>query len=163
MTGDDHGNGGTAGRFDQLPVAAARPAARSPTGSACAAPPTSTRAPRSPTPRPPPTRAQGFEIALHVTTNCDELDRPGRSSRRFYSSQLARFAAEYPSLPAPATNRTHCIAWSDWATQPKVELEHGIRLDTNYYYWPAGLDPGPPRACSPARGCRCASPTSTAR
>ena len=40
------------------------------------------------------------------------------------------------ALPAPSTNRTHCIAWSDWATQPKVELDHGIRLDTNYYYWP---------------------------
>ena len=42
------------------------------------------------------------------------------------------------------TNRTHCIAWSDWATQPKVELAHGIRLDTNYYYWPPELDPGRP-------------------
>ena len=39
-------------------------------------------------------------------------------------------------MPAPSTNRTHCIAWSDWASQPKVELDHGIRLDTNYYYWP---------------------------
>ena len=37
----------------------------------------------------------------------------------------------------PSTNRTHCIAWSDWATQPKVELQNGIRLDTNYYYWPS--------------------------
>ena len=35
------------------------------------------------------------------------------------------------------TNRTHCIAWSDYDTQPQVALAHGIRLDTNYYYWPA--------------------------
>ena len=34
------------------------------------------------------------------------------------------------------TNRTHCIAWSDWASEPKVEEAHGIRFDTNYYYWP---------------------------
>ena len=34
------------------------------------------------------------------------------------------------------TNRTHCIAWSDWASEPVVELENGVRLDTNYYYWP---------------------------
>ena len=40
------------------------------------------------------------------------------------------------ALPSPTTHRTHCIAWSDWATQPKVELTNGIRLDTNYYYWP---------------------------
>ena len=26
--------------------------------------------------------------------------------------------------------------WSDWSTQPKVELSHGIRFDTTYYYWP---------------------------
>ena len=26
--------------------------------------------------------------------------------------------------------------WSDWASQPKAELANGIRLDTNYYYWP---------------------------
>ncbi len=44
---------------------------------------------------------------------------------------------QYPSVPAPVTNRTHCIVFSDWATEPKVELAHGIRLDTNYYYWPA--------------------------
>ena len=36
------------------------------------------------------------------------------------------------------TNRTHCIAWSDYATQPKVELAHGIRLDTTYYFYPQG-------------------------
>ena len=34
------------------------------------------------------------------------------------------------------SNRTHCIAWSDYDTQPQVELQHGIRFDTNYYYWP---------------------------
>ena len=39
-------------------------------------------------------------------------------------------------MPSPTTNRTHCIAFSDWASQPKVELANGIRLDTNYYYWP---------------------------
>src|SRR5262249_33862961 len=37
---------------------------------------------------------------------------------------------------APQTNRTHCIPWSDYSSHPQVELSHGIRLDTNYYYWP---------------------------
>ena len=31
-----------------------------------------------------------------------------------------------------------CSAWSDYATQPQVEFEHGMRLDTTYEYWPAG-------------------------
>jgi hypothetical protein len=49
---------------------------------------------------------------------------------------LADWFALYSSLPVPVTNRTHCIPWSDYDTQPQVELNHGIRLDTNYYYWP---------------------------
>ena len=55
------------------------------------------------------------------------LRRPARPTSRPPSRACA----------APTTNRTHCITWSDWATQPKVEAAHGIRLDTNYYYWPA--------------------------
>ena len=39
-------------------------------------------------------------------------------------------------MPPLRTNRTHCIAWSDYVTQPKVELANGIRFDTNYYYYP---------------------------
>ena len=30
----------------------------------------------------------------------------------------------------------HCISWSDYDSQPQIELKHGIRLDTTYYYWP---------------------------
>ena len=30
----------------------------------------------------------------------------------------------------------HCIGWSDYDTQPQIELKHGMRLDTSYYYWP---------------------------
>ena len=145
MTGDDHGNDGTAGRFDSYRRGRARRAARSPTGSACAAPPTSTRARR-----------------CHRRARRD-LRRPTASRSRCTSprdcarldARLPRGRSTRPSSPAsrPASracrrrtrNRTHCIAWSDWATQPKVELAHGIRLDTNYYYWPAGVGPGPPR------------------
>ena len=39
-------------------------------------------------------------------------------------------------MPSPKTNRLHCIAFSDWSSQPKVELANGMRMDTNYYYWP---------------------------
>ena len=134
MTGDDHGNGGTVGRFQQYQ-------ADSPSGCSVAdwqcvrgtsyvypgTPITDSQAAAF--------QSQGFEIALHVLTNCQNWSDQAQLES-FYSSQLAAFAADYPSLNPPATNRTHCIAWSDWATQPKVELENGIRLDTNYYYWP---------------------------
>ncbi len=66
--------------------------------------------------------------------------RAARTSRRRRSrttcSTPARARSRPPgrALNRPATNRTHCIVWSDWATQPKVEKAHGIRFDTNYYY-----------------------------
>jgi Big-like domain-containing protein/purple acid phosphatase-like protein len=135
MTGDDHGNGGTEGRFDQYE-------ALSPDGCSVAdwecVRGTSYIFPNVPTltdSEAAAFQAQGFEIALHVNTNCADWSSRAQLES-FYSSQLAELSANYPSLSQPATNRTHCIAWSDWATQPKVELENGIRLDTTYYYWP---------------------------
>jgi len=69
-----------------------------------------------------------------VNTNCSNWSVSSLSAN--YTQQLADFSSAFPGISAPATNRTHCIAWSDWASQPKVELSKGIRLDTNYYYWP---------------------------
>lgn len=79
--------------------------------------------------------AQGFEYALHINTNCDDYSATSLDPG-FFTPQLASFAQTYPAIPSPVSNRTHCIAFSDWATQPKVSRLHGIRLDTNYYYWP---------------------------
>ena len=79
--------------------------------------------------------ADGFEIALHVSTECGNWTDPA-NLESIYATQLGEFSAKYTSIPAPTTNRTHCIAWSDWDTQPHVELAHNIRLDTNYYFWP---------------------------
>ena len=76
----------------------------------------------------------GFEVALHVTTNC--ADWTPSTLESFYADQIGAWLSKYQGLPLPVTNRTHCIAWSDYATQPKVEVAHGIGLDTNYYYYP---------------------------
>ncbi len=134
MTGDDHGNGGTVGRFQQYQ--ADSPAGCSVADWQCVRG-TSYIYPGTPISDSEAAafQGQGFEIALHALTNCANWTDQAQLES-FYSSQLADLAANFPSLAPPATNRTHCIAWSDWATQPKVELENGIRLDTNYYYWP---------------------------
>ena len=79
-------------------------------------------------------QAQGFELALHPTTDC--VDYTPASLQSTFTAQLAQFAAAYPGVTAPVTNRTHCLAWSDWSSTPKVELLNGIRLDVTYYYWP---------------------------
>jgi hypothetical protein len=134
MTGDDHGNGGTVSRFNQFlgasPVSCIVENWECPRYTSYVYPST------------PPLsnslagffESRGFEIALHVNTGC--ADYTLSSLATFYTDQLAEFRAVYPSVPAPTTNRTHCIVWSDWATQAKVAATNSIGLDTNYYYWP---------------------------
>jgi hypothetical protein len=133
MTGDDHALGGTAGRF-------AAELARSPQGCVvdnweCVRS-TSYVYPSTPISNAQASAysAQGFELALHVTTGCADWTPTQLDS--FYTGQLSSWSSAFSSVPSPVTNRTHCIAWSDYDTQPKVEAAHGIRLDTNYYFWP---------------------------
>ncbi|MDP4264906.1 MAG: DUF4082 domain-containing protein [Bacteroidota bacterium] len=78
---------------------------------------------------------QGYEIALHPTTSCTDFT-PASLDNAFVNL-LGNFASNFPGAAAPVTNRTHCMPWSDWATHPKTEFNHGIRLDVNYYNWPA--------------------------
>jgi hypothetical protein len=134
MSGDDHGHGGTIGQFERFK--AASPAGCSVDDWGCV------RSTSYVYPGTPITNAQaagyqaaGFEIALHLSTGCSNFTPASLEGN--WASQLPDFASNWPSLAAPRTNRTHCIAWSDWASEPKVELQHGVRLDTNYYYWPA--------------------------
>jgi hypothetical protein len=76
----------------------------------------------------------GFDVAVHVTTDCARAT--SAEYEHFVAAQLAAFGAKFPSLPPPVTIRDHCIAWSDWSSVPEVEAAHGIRLNTDYYYWP---------------------------
>jgi methionine-rich copper-binding protein CopC len=132
-TGDDHGNGGTAGRFAQY-------AANSPAGCSVADW-TCLRFTSYIYPSTPLSNAaaagynsQGFEVGLHTTTDC--ADFTPASLEANFTDQLAAWTQKYSSLPNPTTNRTHCIAWSTWVGEPTAETAHGIRLDANYYYWP---------------------------
>jgi hypothetical protein len=78
--------------------------------------------------------SQGFEVGVHINTGC--ADWTPSDLETDFSTQLGQFTATFPGIPSPSTNRTHCIAFSDWSTEPETELAHGIRLDTNYYFWP---------------------------
>ncbi len=79
----------------------------------------------------------GFETADHIWTAC--ADFTAFSLDTAITNQFATFTNAFPSIPVPATNRTHCIAWTDWSTEAEVEAAHNVRLDTNYYYWPAAF------------------------
>jgi hypothetical protein len=133
MTGDDHSFGGTAGRFDQYKAmdtpgcsVADWECIRSTSYIYTRAPLTDQQAAAY--------TADGFEVGLHVDTNCADWSPATLSA--FYTNQLNEWRAKFTSLPSPSTNRTHCVVWSDYVTQAKVALANGIRLDTNYYYYP---------------------------
>jgi hypothetical protein len=133
MSGDDHGNGGTAGRFD---IDLADSAAGCSVSDWQCVRSTSYVEGNNMTDAQAATYvAQGFEVGVHISTNC--ADWTPAQLAADYTSQLATWHTWYPSLPNPVSNRTHCIAWSDYATQPAVELANGIRIDLNYYYWPS--------------------------
>jgi hypothetical protein len=140
MTGDDHASGGTVGRWRSylkqpdcggLPISA----------SSYVYPSLSMRDKLL-----APLVARGFEAALHVDIvrgpifgNSSDPPRDWNSLEELdaiYRHQLEIFDHDYPSLPSPITNRTHGVVWTDYASQPVVEFNHGIRMDCNYYYWP---------------------------
>jgi hypothetical protein len=87
-------------------------------------------------------RSRGYEVALHLTTGCSDFTPASLANE--WGNQLAAFKAVWPSLGDPRTNRTHCVVWSDWAGEAKAERDRGVRLDTNYYYWPASWVAGRP-------------------
>jgi hypothetical protein len=133
MTGDDHANGGTSGRFQKYMDAS--PAGCSVDNWDCV------RSSSYIYPNSTLTDAQaasfqsnGFEIGVHVDTNC--ADWTPQSLENFYTSQLGTLHDTYPSLFSPVTHRVHCVVWTDYSTQPELEARLGIRLDTSYYYWP---------------------------
>jgi hypothetical protein len=134
MTGDDHATGGTRARFSQLAAASAP--------DCSVADWTCLRMTSYVYPGTAITdadaaafQAQGFELALHLSTDCHNFTPASLEAK--WAAQLPAFIAQWPSVAAPVTNRTHCIPWSDWAGEAKAEAAHGVRLDANYYYWPA--------------------------
>ena len=79
--------------------------------------------------------ADGFEVALHVQNGCANYTAANLNGS--YATQLQDSRPRIRSVSPPATNRTHCLVWSDYDTQPQVEVLIGIRLNTSYYYFPS--------------------------
>ena len=77
---------------------------------------------------------KGFEIGVHPENGCTDFNP--QSLQNAYASDLSQWHVAFPSLRSPVSSRFHCLVWSDWGSQFETERSHGIRLDTNYYYWP---------------------------
>ncbi|MFJ8045348.1 Ig-like domain-containing protein [Kitasatospora sp. NPDC096147] len=137
MTGDDHGVGGTSGRWDnfigQSPAGCKVENWECVRGSSylySGGPLTAAQAQAY--------SDEGFEVGSHITTDC----RPWGTTaalQSMYTSQLNDWKAKYPALPTPSSSRTHCVEWDDWATQAKTKLANGIRMDHDYYYYPSSF------------------------
>ena len=134
MTGDDHANAGTWGRFGQLenasPIGCSVEDWECHRGTSYLFHNTGELTPGQAAAY----TANGFEVGLHVNTICSNYTEAELDA--FYTQQINLFTTRYPNIPAPATQRHHCIAWSGWTIAPKVQVNHGIRFDTNYYYYP---------------------------
>lgn len=77
--------------------------------------------------------AQGFDFGVHMNTNGNWTPT---SLAAVYNQDFSDFQAKYTSIPPQRISRNHAIAWSDYITMAKEGLNHGVRLDLNYYYWP---------------------------
>ena len=121
-----------------------------------------TSIPSTPIPGAAGYQAAGFEIALHLSTSCSNFT-PAVDRRRL-ERPARRFGAR-SSRPSPARGRTGRTAspGAIGSSEATAARAHGVRLDTNYYYWPGIVGQRAGRACSPARGSRSGSPTPTAR
>ena len=135
MTGDDHGNGGTIARFNHYKALST---SNSPDAVADW---TAIRGTSYIYPNTPISNAQvigyqndGFEISMHLNTNCANFTESSLSID--LTSQWNSLSTNFPGINAQTTHRIHCLAWSDWSSEPKVEALRGIRLNTTYYYWP---------------------------
>ena len=143
MTGDDHGNGGTEGRFSQFQ--ALGPPGCSVINWECVRA-TSYIYPNTTTLTNSEATAfqnAGFEIALHPLTNCsDWADQAELES--FYSDQLAALAANYPGLAAPADqpHPLHRLVRLGDAAQGGARERDPTRHQL--LLLAARLDPGPP-------------------
>jgi len=134
MTGDDHGANGTQTRFDTY-------IAESPAN--CSVPDwTCVRATSYIFPANVTVAnytnyiAQGFELANHSDNDPTCTNFTPASLDASITASLGRMTQYFPLAPPSQTNRTHCVLWSDYDSEPTILLNHGIRLDTTYYYWP---------------------------
>lgn len=134
LTGDDHGGMGTVARFDELAGLDVGPEGdggwRRVTATSYTVPDTELTDEQAAR-----LEALGFEISLHATLHENRFT--AASLHRDLGRDLRAFRARFPSVPAPVTHRTHSVPWSDWSSQAEVERAHGIRLDANYYCYPA--------------------------
>ena len=131
-TGDDHATGGTAGRFDQYLANSA--VGCSVTDWTC---PRFTSYIFTDTPLTNASREyinQGFEVALHPDTGCEDFTPTARADLLDAARAVPR---EVRVAARPGDQPDALPGLERLVDRPTTELASGMRLDANYYYWPS--------------------------
>ena len=161
MTGDDHGNGGTAGRFDQYE-------ADSPTGCSVA----DWQCVRGTSYIYPNTPLSDSQAAAYQAAGLRDRRARRPPTAPIGRPSAARFLLLRPALPIrlelpqslPARDQPHPLHRLERLGDPaegRARSTGSASTPTTTTGRAAGSRTA--RGCSPARGCRCASPTPTAR
>jgi Domain of unknown function (DUF4082)/Bacterial Ig-like domain/Bacterial Ig domain len=143
MTGDDHGNGGTIGRFEQFKSLSTPGCSVANWECIRGTSYMYTETPMSDA-QASQYKSEGFEVGIHIYTDRGCANYDLFSLQATYLQQVAEFQLKYPSALPLRTQRHHCIAWSDWSSGAEVQFAYGMRLDTSYYYWPPSWVNGVP-------------------
>jgi hypothetical protein len=80
----------------------------------------------------------GNGVGAHYNDTANATDPTYNNMKTVYDTETPAFLAAYGFTPA--TVRNHWVLWAGWADQAKVEVEHGLGLDTNYYHWGSWTD-----------------------
>lgn len=77
------------------------------------------------------------EIGAHVANGggCNDYSSFANLST-IYTNELATWRAKYTGVPNQRTTRFHCYIWSDWDSQPRVEMANGMRYTLEYVAYP---------------------------
>ena len=82
-------------------------------------------------------QAAGNGLGVHYNDTSNAANLTYANMNAVYDSMTLDFVNTYGYYPT--TVRNHWILWDGWADQAKIEVLHGIGLDTNYYHWGSTL------------------------
>ncbi len=80
----------------------------------------------------------GHEIGAHISNGgaCNNYTSFSQLST-LYTTQLNSWRGKYTSVPNQRTTRFHCYIWSDWDSQPLVQIANGMRYGLEYVAYPS--------------------------
>ncbi len=80
----------------------------------------------------------GHEVGVHVSNggSCNNYSSFSNLST-LYTNQINSWRGKYTGVPNQRTMRFHCYIWSDWDSQPRVQIANGIRYGMEYVAYPS--------------------------